>query len=105
MVGQNLALGVDAVLSAEQVALLAATACARLRLRHISIRRQGAAVYVAPHLGRARFHLPAEEAEGHEHARRLERAGPYQVAAYLTSPAAVDEALELAKKALEATAP
>jgi hypothetical protein len=76
-----------------------------LMLRHIGIRRRGAAVYVAPHLGRARFHLPAKEAEGRTHARALEREGPYQVAAFLTSPAAVDEALELAVKSLEATAP
>jgi hypothetical protein len=76
-----------------------------LMLRHIGIRRQGAAVYVSPHLGRARFHLPTKETQDHKHAQALKRAGPYQVAVYLTSPASVDEALELAEKALKATAP
>jgi hypothetical protein len=76
-----------------------------LMLRHVGIRRKGAAVYVTPHLGRARFRLPAEEADHWAHAQALQRPAPYQVAVFLTSPAAVDEAVELAKKALEATAP
>jgi hypothetical protein len=75
-----------------------------LMLRYVGVRRKGAAVYVTPHLGRARFRLPPEEAERWEHAQTLQRREPYQVAVYLTSPAAVDEAVELAKEALDATA-
>ena len=75
-----------------------------LMLRHVGIRRKGAAVYVTPHLGRARFRLPAEEAKRWTHAQALQRTAPYQVAVSFTSPAAVDEAVELARNALEATA-
>jgi hypothetical protein len=76
-----------------------------LMLRHRGVRRWGAAVYVTPHTGRVQFHLAARRAQGCTYAKGVDRRPPYQVVTYLTSPAAVEEAVELSKQALSETAP
>jgi hypothetical protein len=76
-----------------------------LMIRHRGVRRWGAALYVTPHTGRAQFHLAAQRAQGCTYAKGVERRPPYQVVTYLTSPAAVEEAVELAKQALNETRP
>lgn len=71
-----------------------------LRLYNKGPRYFGAFCYVTPGSAKVTFRLPASAAKGYQHAAKRGKAG-YEIVVYLTSEAAFDEAVELAKLAYD----
>jgi hypothetical protein len=74
-----------------------------LMLRHAGPRDFGAFVYVRPSTGGTTFRLSKRDVKANEHVlfRKVRSDNRYQVNCPLRSPAAVDEALRLARLALD----
>lgn len=71
-----------------------------LRLHRRGVSR-GGDVYVNTSSARSNHRVPAERADSYQHAYRRDAKGDWKVSVNLTSPEAVEDAVELAREALQ----